>query len=80
MSTYAENKGASEMLNELDNKINRCVEKIKDYEYAILLLNNELKELAKQKDMWADYYYNSEVDCNNEARREEVDKEVINYD
>ena len=75
MSTYAENKGAGEMLNELDNKISRCVEKIKDYEYAILLLNNELKELAKQKDMWADYYYNSERDCNNEARREEVDEE-----
>lgn len=77
MSTYAENKWASEMLDELDNKINRCAERIKDYEHAILLLNNELKELAKQKDMWEDYYYNPEVDCNNEARREEVDEEVM---
>ena len=70
MSTYSENKKAADMLNTIDNKISTVSNKIKDYEYAISLMKIDLNNLIKEKDKWADYYYNSEMDCNNEAREE----------
>lgn len=70
MSTYSESKKAADMLNDIDSKINTVSNKIKDYESAISLMKIDLNNLIKEKDKWRDYYYNSEMDCNNEAREE----------